>query len=344
MSDYLETGFPFSGLKLKKLKTFLKEQNLTYDESIEFSVNLCSSQGEILGTGSRDKNILKCIAVSKKSQGEGLLNTIMTQLFNNAFAADLSHLFLFTKPSNELIFEDYGFWGIAKTSEILLMENKKEGIIDYLKEASLKSPLPLSNEKSGAIVMNANPFTKGHLYLIETALNYCDHLHVFILDSGNSQAFPKDIRFHLVKEGCKNLKNVIIHHSSDYLISYATFPDYFLKDKSIASESAGALDLLIFSKYFCPAFNISIRFIGEEPFCETTYGYNQKMKTILPSYGIEVLEIPRLIINTLLISASYIRKAFLAGDTEKIKPYVPVTTFNFLISKEGQALRESFLK
>ena len=35
----------------------------------------------------------------------------------------------------------------------------------------------------------------------------------------------------MVKEGIRGLDNVILHHTSDYMISSATFPTYFLKTK-----------------------------------------------------------------------------------------------------------------
>ncbi|EFA28598.1 ABC transporter, ATP-binding protein, partial [Haemophilus influenzae HK1212] len=47
----------------------------------------------------------------------------------------------------------------------------------------------------GSIVMNANPFTLGHRYLIEQALQQCDHLHLFIVgeDASPKRHILKDI-------------------------------------------------------------------------------------------------------------------------------------------------------
>ena len=121
----------------------------------------------------------------------------------------------------------------------------------------------------GSIVMNANPFTNGHRYLVETASRQCDQLHVFVL-SADASEFPADVRLDLVTKGCEDLYNVYVHGSSDYLISHATFPDYFLKDKASGSEKAVELDLKIFGKYYQKTFGITHRFVGEEPFSKIT--------------------------------------------------------------------------
>ena len=144
----------------------------------------------------------------------------------------------------------------------------------------------------------------------------------------------------LVKKGCRDLKNVYVHGSSDYLISHATFPDYFLKDKAKASGEAVLLDLKIFGTYFKEAFHIDCRYVGEEPFSEITRVYNEEMKKILPQYGIEVREIPRCRNGEQVISATFVRKKFLEGDWEGLKELVPETTYTYLLSHEGKALRE----
>ena len=339
-SYYLEEGFPFRNRKLENLKKFLSENALTYDQQIQYSVLLCNDEGTIVGCGSRHENILKCIA--KTLQGEGLLQRIMTQLITNAFHQGITHLFLFTKPEYKGIFADMGFYPIAKTEEMLLMENRRNGIKQYLK----KEAEPFENLPStvvGSIVMNANPFTNGHRYLVETASRQCDQLHVFVL-SADASEFPADVRLDLVTKGCEDLYNVYVHGSSDYLISHATFPDYFLKDKASGSEKAVELDLKIFGKYYQKTFGITHRFVGEEPFSKITALYNQEMKKILPDYGIQVIELPRYRLDDTIISATLVRKKFLEGDFEGIKNFVPYPTYEYLLSQKGQALRKKLLE
>lgn len=341
-SYYLEEGFPFHNRKLENLKKFLSENALTYDQQIQYSVLLCNDEGAIVGCGSRHENILKCIAIDKNLQGEGLLQRIMTQLITNAFHQGITHLFLFTKPEYKGIFSDMGFYPIAQTDDMLLMENRRNGIKQYLK----KEAEPFENIPAtvvGSIVMNANPFTNGHRYLVETASRQCDQLHVFVL-SADASEFPANVRLDLVTKGCEDLYNVYVHGSSDYLISHATFPDYFLKDKASGSEKAVELDLKIFGKYYQRTFGITHRFVGEEPFSKITALYNQEMKKILPDYGIQVIELPRYRLDDTIISATLVRKKFLEGDFEGIKNFVPYTTYEYLLSQKGQALRKKLLE
>lgn len=342
-SVYLEEGFPFKNYKLKKIKAFLSENDLTYDEQIQYTALLCDSDGRIVGCGSRHENTLKCIAIDPNSQGEGYLQQIVTQLVKQAYTAGYSHLFLFTKPEYRIVFGDMGFYPIMETADMLLMENRRNGISLYLEKECEQIPAPADTDIVGAIVMNANPFTLGHRYLVETASKSCDILHVFVLSTDSSE-FPADIRLELVKAGCTEFENVYVHGSSDYLISHATFPDYFLKDKASASDKAATLDLMIFGKYYKETFYIKKRFVGEEPFSDVTRAYNTQMKQVLPPLGIEVTEIPRTASGNVVISATYVRKLFLEGDFENLKPLVPETTYAFLISKEGQSLRKNLIE
>lgn len=338
---YLDEGFPFQGRKLAKLEQFLAKSDLTYDNQIQYSVLLRTKDGDIAGCGSRHENTLKCIAIDKKFQGEGCLQMIMTQLIKNAFEQHISHLFLFTKPMYLSMFSDMGFYPIMETEDMLLLENRKNGIAEYLQKEAASSA-PSKGNTVGCIVMNANPFTNGHKHLVETAAKACDSLHVFVLSTDSSE-FPADIRLELVKQGCSHLPNVQVHGSSDYLISHATFPDYFLKDKAAASDKAAALDLMIFGKYFKEAFGFTCRFVGEEPFSRVTRAYNEQMKRILPDYDIQVHEIPRCQAEGTVISATFVRKKFLEGDVELLKDFVPETTYSFLISSDGQKLRKKLL-
>ncbi len=73
-----------------------------------------------------------------------------------------------------------------------MMENLNDGIQCYLAE------IPERPEMSGAIVMNANPFTLGHLYLAEYAAARCHILHVFVVEEDRS-IFPFPIRLELVR-------------------------------------------------------------------------------------------------------------------------------------------------
>ena len=71
---------------------------------------------------------------------------------------------------------------------------------------------------------------------------------------------------------------------------------------------------------------ITKRFVGTEPFCAVTRAYNERMKQILPKYGVEVIEIPRIG----GISASLVRKAMAEGNLELVSKIVPETTMEYI--------------
>lgn len=318
-----EFGNPFTGFTKEELKRFLRTNELEYDENIEFTVNILQDD-EIIATGSLDKNVLKCIAVSPAHQGENLTATLLSQLSQEAFRRGQEHLFLYTKPKNIEMFSNLDFYPVAQTATMLLMENRKNGITSFVD--MLETP---ANGVIGCIVANCNPFTLGHRYLIEAAASQCDWLHLFVLSEDRSLVPAKD-RMELVKLGVEDLKNVLVHPSSDYLISSASFPTYFLKEKAHIPQVTCQLDLEIFVRHFASKLRISKRFVGTEPNCPVTGVYNQEMKKRLPSEGIEVIEIPRLEENGTAISASIVRKLWKEEKWTELSALVPQTTLDYL--------------
>ena len=185
------------------------------------------------------------------------------------------------------------------------------------------------------MVANCNPFTLGHQYLIEQAAKACDTLHLFVL-SEDASLFPADVRMELVKKGTAYLPNVLVHPTSDYLISSATFPTYFLKEEQIEKGAGGQLDLVVFGQHFAPALDIRCRFVGQEPFSPITALYNKQMQEILPRFGIQVVEIPRKEEGGAAISASRVRALLVEGKLDEVRALVPDTTWEFLQSPVGQ--------
>ena len=307
-----------------RVRDFLSAQGLRYEPG-DFTAVVRDTDGSVAATGSLAGRVLKCIAVDERLRGEGLTAPVMTALRSRAFAQGLRRLFLFTKPQNQGMFRDFGFYPISHTSDMLLMENTRNGISDFV--ASLdRGP---QGGVHGAVVANCNPFTLGHRYLIERAAASCDVLHLFILSEDKS-AVPADVRFALVRQGVSDLKNVLVHPTSDYLISSVTFPTYFLKDEQKAGEAAGRLDLTIFCDYFVPALSITRRFVGQEPFCPVTAAYNRLMHEMLPLRGVQVTEIPRLEKEGCAVSASRVRALWKEQKWDELRPLVPDATFRYL--------------
>lgn len=307
------------GRKKQIWHSFLEKSGLEADEHKDSTV-LIWDEDELIATGSRQGNLLKCIAVDPNRQGEGLTGTLLTHLRQDAFRHGHKHLFLYTKPSNHHLFSSLFFYPIAQTEQVLLMENQAKGIQTFLDSLVV----PCNEGKIGALVMNCNPFTLGHRYLVETAAKECDWVYVFVL-SEEQPPFPAADRLRLVKEGTKDLPNVIVHPTGPYLISLATFPTYFLPGREAAMEVHCLLDIAVFTKYFIPKFGITTRYVGTEPLSPTTQRYNDALRQHLP---IRLQEIPRLEIDGQPVSASAVRA--LMGSTELLKNLVPPTTLHYL--------------
>jgi hypothetical protein len=187
-------------------------------------------------------------------------------------------------------------------------------------------------ENCGAIVMNCNPFTSGHRYLIEYAAGKAEHLYIFVVEEDKSE-FPFADRYKLVKKNTSDLKNVTVLPSGKFIISSVTFASYFGKSdvsEELAAEQDVSLDLLIFAAAIAPELNIKTRFVGQEPFDPVTRHYNEEMKKTLPEYGCEVVEIPRLEENGSAVSASRVRKLLKERNFEEIKKIVPPATLRYL--------------
>ena len=314
----------------------LNQEGIKRDRNLDYTCVAYDSDYNIIGTGSCFGNTLRCLAVSHEHQGEGLTNKIVSHLIQYQFDRGNFHLFIYTKYTTYHLFKDLGFYEIVRIKDqIVFMENKKNEFNDYLKELSKSKLNDNANAKKiAAIVMNANPFTLGHLYLIEKASKENDILHLFIVSEDKS-IVPYNIRKRLIKEGTAHLKNIIYHDSGPYIISSATFPSYFQKDEKDVIESHANLDLEIFVK-IAKALNINVRYVGEEPTSLVTGIYNKIMEKKLPENGIECFVVKRKEMDGNIISASEVRKKIKEGNIEGIKNMVPDSTYKFFISEEGK--------
>lgn len=310
------------GKLLASWQFLMARVELATDEDIDRTV-LIFEDCVLLAAGSRKGNLLKCIAVDPLHQGEDLMATVLTNLREDAFREGYRHLFLYTKPSNEFLFRSLFFYPVVKTGDVLLMENVQGGIQTFLREL----PVVTTEGKIGAAVMNCDPFTLGHQYLIQTAARACDHLYVFVLSEDRGHFSSLD-RLAMVKAGTAHLKNVTVLPTGPYLISSATFPTYFLKNRDQAESIHCNLDIAVFTRYFVPRFGISHRFVGEEPLSPMTCMYNEALRKALPESGVEVHIIPRLCNGDMPISASAVRTRLVAG--EDIQDLVPETTYSYL--------------
>ena len=317
---------------LKLIDDLLAKEEIRRDKNLDYTCAMFDDDMNIIATGSCFKNTLRCLAVDNSHQGEGLMNQIVTHLVDYEFSRGLSHLFLYTKNKSMKFFKDLGFYEIINIeNQIVFMENKRTGFSDYLD--NLKKDMR-EGKKIASLIMNANPFTLGHQYLVEKAANENDVLHLFIV-SDDSSLVPFEVRKKLVIEGTKHLKNICYHETGDYIISSATFPSYFQKDEVAVIESQANLDIEIFTK-IAKTLNINRRYVGEEPNSLVTNIYNQTMLKKLPENNIECVIVPRKKYSDKVISASTVRQIIKNGNLEDLKNLVPETTYNYFLSDEAK--------
>jgi [citrate (pro-3S)-lyase] ligase len=214
---------------------------------------------------------------------------------------------------------------------MVLMENSATRLKRY---ADSLSTFRHEGKRIGCIIMNANPFTEGHRYLIQQAVAQCDWLHVFLVKEDTSR-FPYEDRFDLVLKGTQGIARLTVHRGSEYIISRATFPCYFIKEQSVINHCYTEIDLKIFRQYLAPALGITHRFVGTEPFCTVTSQYNHDMHfwletPDLPAPPVKLVEIERLCFENVPISASWVRKLLVKKELAAITPLVPISTLNYL--------------
>lgn len=292
---------------------------------------------EILAGGGLDGNVIKCVAVSESARSEGLMNILVSRLIAIAREEGRESVKAFTKPENEGIFKSLGFGLLASAPKAILMENGRGGLPEYKKYlASLARP-----GRNGAIVMNANPFTKGHRYLVEQAASLVDNLYVIVVREDRSR-FPYVERKAMIEAGCTGLDNVVVCEGSDYAISAATFPTYFLKKLDDATDTQIALDLDLFVNHIAQPLGVTVRFAGSEPEDALTRRYNELMAEILPGTSVAVVrqawrpidfvEIPRLEQKGKPLSATALRLALDEGGFKEAMEYIPKSTIPYLVA------------
>lgn len=321
---------PSDARSIAQIDALLERESIRRDGNLDYICAMYDEDYNVIATGSCFGNTLRCFAVSHEHQGEGLLNQVVSHLLEVQFGRGNFRSFLYTKTDTAKFFGDLGFYEIAQVDHTLaFMENRRDGFRRYLRELEKT----YREGRSAALVMNANPFTLGHQYLVETAAADCDTLHLFVL-SEDASLVPFAARKRMVEAGVAHLPNVVVHDSGPYIISRATFPSYFLKDELSVIEGHARLDLSVFAK-IAQALNITARYVGEEPNSIVTGRYNQIMAEELPKKGIECVIVPRKKAGGVPISASTVRSCLKAGDLNMLRTLVPSTTFDFLTSPEA---------
>lgn len=357
----IQTLNPTTPRQRQRIEAFLKRNGLRFDD-MHYYAAITDDDGEMIAGGGLKGNVIKCVAVDDAHKGEAIANTLISHLIAHANEEGHSNVMLFTKPKNRQLFESLSFRLLAEAPEAVLMETGIGGInnmVEQLKKIkeegevckennqeckkeektnlnittpqhlnpSAPQPLTTTTPLRGVVVMNCNPFTLGHRYLIEQAAKQVERLFVMVVREDCS-LFAYAERKAMVEQGVAHLKNVMVIDGSEYAISQATFPTYFLKRLDDAADTQMLLDLDLFRRHIAPALGTTVRFVGTEPTDQLTRRYNQLMHEVLA----DVRETVRLEKEGNAVSASRVRKAMEQGDMSTIRQLVPPTTLPYIIA------------
>lgn len=318
----IQTLNPATPRQRQRIEAFLKRNSLRIDD-MNYYAAVTDDDGEMIAGGGLKGDVIKCVAVDDAHKGEAIANTLVSHLISHANQEGYSCIKLFTKPKNRQLFESLSFRLLAEAPEAILMETGIGGISNTVK--ALKKIR--EDGERGVIVMNCNPFTLGHRYLIEQAAKQVKRLYVMVVREDCS-LFAYTERKAMVEQGVADIENVTVIDGSDYAISRATFPTYFLKRLDDAADTQMQLDLDLFRRHIAPALGATVRFVGTEPTDQLTQRYNQLMHEALT----DVREIDRLAKDGNAVSASRVRKAMEQGDMNTIRQLVPPTTLPYIIA------------
>ncbi len=287
----------------KRWRRFLESRDLIPEENVEYTIGLFDSEDELVGTASMCGNVMQCVAVDTKYEGYGLVGTLVTEIRRYAAEKGLDSIMVFTKPEYEDTFRSLAFHRVGRATHAVLLESNPRGLSKYLDELKRYK----HTGRIGVIVMNANPFTIGHRYLIEQAAARVDHLYVIpVLDTHTP--FSYIARHDMIRSGVSHLLNVHLIQGSKYSVSKASFPSYFIKQLNVYTDTHIELDLDIFSRHIAPALGATVRFVGSEPTDPLTARYNELMMEKLPAAGIKVEVMERLTVDGMPVSASEVRR------------------------------------
>ena len=280
-----------------EVEAFLQGFDLLLDRDVDYTLVIRdgaqypAAQGApIVATCSKAKSVLKCFAVAEEFRGQGITAILISALIDKLFSQGIYHSFIFTKPAQAHVFEALNFKLIHSNAEVALLENGIHNIHKALEQ--MKANYSLGDAEKAALVLNCYPFTLRHYDLIEEAAKNHQEVLVFIVEEDQS-LLPFETRYDLICQGVAHLDNVKVVPSGEYIISFTTFPSYFIKEEEKRRRAHAELEASMFGKYFCKHFNIRKRYVGEEPDCSEAADYNDALQTVLPQYGVEVTRIPR---------------------------------------------------
>lgn len=323
--------------EVAEVSAFLADFNLSFDASVAYTVAYYL-EGHIVATGSLAGEVLRNIAIDPAYQGEGLTASVLSHLIREASARGTFHYFIYTKPDTAHLFSALGFKEIARTEPYAaLLESGIGSIAEHCQMLS-REVAQLPAGQRAVLVVNCNPFTLGHRAVIARAAAENTSVVVLVVEEDRS-LFPFADRFKLVKEGVRDLENVLVLPGGKYVISAATFPGYFTRGEE-TTRAQTRLDAEVFGRHIAPALGATHRYVGNEPYCPVTAAYNEAMLEVLPKYQVEVTVMPRVEVHSAPVSASRVRELIREDGWNEIAQLVPENTYRYLRAPETRGIIE----
>lgn len=307
--------------EFNRVEQFLKKFSLKLDSNLTKTLYLENENNDIIGTISCQDYIIKDLAVDSNYQNENISSLLINEILNHFRINNIHNYQVFTKPEYKNIFLSFGFKMIVETDKVIMLEGGVYFIDDKINE--IKNTLNNrfgyidNNSDLAAIVINGNPITNGHMYLIEEASKLHKMVVLFVVEEDKSE-FTFQERFSMAYLSTIRLGNVCVIPSSKYIVSSLTFPSYFL-DENEVQEQYSKVDALIFKNYFMKQLFIKKRYVGSESKSKMIT-YNQTLSEILAE---QLVIVNRLLEDGEVISASKVRYLLKNNFIDEALKYVP---------------------
>ena len=211
----------------RKSGALLAANDLALDEQVEVFV-VCRQQGRIVACAGLDHATIKCVAVAADLRGEALSLKLGSEVVKLAAERGQFHLFLYSAPAQSGIFPRLGVLSAGRGSGTGRPDGEQPGRDpEILRRPAQAAPAwredrqhrdeRQSRSRSGTAIWSSRPPppATGCMCSSSGRMRRCS---------------PMTTASRSWRRGSGHIANVTLHPGSDYIISRATFPGYFLKE------------------------------------------------------------------------------------------------------------------
>lgn len=102
--SYISEVRPSDKRGMRQIEILLAQEGLRLDAHLDYTCALFDETYQVIATGSCFKDSLRCFAVDRAHQGEGLLNQIVSHLIEYQCSQGNMHLFCTPRPIAQSFF------------------------------------------------------------------------------------------------------------------------------------------------------------------------------------------------------------------------------------------------